>query len=590
MARSSEPRLVLLRDPAGPARPDLLAAREEEGRALRLLDRVEGSARAVMEELDSARLAAALARQVGMALAADRAWVAVTDDHAVLHHSAWVLGERAEAAEGDPELALLFALSRRSQELRLHDPEETIPGWGGRLADLGWRNGLGVPILDHRGRSLGALLVGDRRDGAPFSPTDQRLVETLALQAAVGLERALLLDQLSDWTRGLEALLSFSAAVNQQLGPPALVEHLVEHATRFLKAEGGRAGLTVAAPEAEGAPVMESRAYFRAGAWKVEPRRWAPGDGLPGFMLDNQFPYLTDSYARDRLAEPALVAEGVRSAVCVPIKGSNQAMMGFFELHRGTRQQAFSWQDATFLESLANTTAVAIENAELISALEAKSEQIRALSAHNVNCLEEERRHIARELHDEAGQALVGVKLGLQVMARLVPGEMPALREQIDSLRSQVNDATNQIKDLARRLRPPTLDQLGLEVALRQLVAEYGAVTDLSVRGAIGPLGGRPPQPVETALYRIAQEALTNVAMHAKAQRARLDLRAGKSFICLEVWDDGAGFVPESITAGLGLLGMRERVGMLRGELRIASGPGLGTSIRVEIPWERRHP
>jgi len=558
--------------------------RAEEAHALRILERVNGGARVVVEELDPAHLAAAFARQLAPALGAERALVAITDEQSVVLRASCVCGEVQDGGSPeDPEATLLHWIAQRRQPYRVNDPAELLPGWGRDLRSLGWRNAVGMPIPDHQGRPLGALLAVDRRDGTPFSPIDQRIGEILALQAAVGFERALLLERLTDWTRGLEALLAFSAAINQHLDPPSLVRHLVEHAARFLKAAGGRAGLLERGPEQERGAVMTSEAYCRGGVWHDEPRSWAPAEGLPGFVLENEFPYLTNDYSHDRLADPLLIDGGVRRALCVPVKGSDGRMVGFFELHRGEMHPPFSWQDAAFLESLANTTSVAIENASLLKVLEAKGEQIRALSAHNVTCLEEERRHIARELHDEAGQALVGVKLGLQVMARLVPSELPVLRDQLDSLRSQVNEATTQIKDLARRLRPPTLDQLGLEVALRQLIAEYGVRADLRVEAGIGPLETRLPQVMETALYRIAQEALTNVAVHARAACVRVDLRAQEDRVRLEVWDDGCGFVPGAVNGGLGLLGMRERVGMLGGHLTIASEPGKGTSIRVEV-------
>jgi signal transduction histidine kinase len=546
---------------------------------LRALEPLRAAAAAVAAELDSRQLLQALARQLASALGAARAWVAVADEEAVHGTAGWEQGA-LRVAEPDAavrRLLLWMAQSRRS--LLANDPTQSLPG-GGSPAAQGWRNVLGFPFLNHQGRALGAFLAIDRRGGS-FTRLDVESARIQALQATIGLERALLLERLDDWTRGLEALLAFSAAVNRHLDPPALVRHLVEHAARFLKASGGLAGLA-----RDGAPgLFVAEAYWHAGAWRPLHRTFRPGEGLPGLVVESDFPYLANDYPAERLADAGLAAAfAVGRALCVPIRHTETAPFGFFELHRGAGQPPFTWQDATFLESLANTTAVAMENAALLREVEAKSRQVRALSAHNVTRLEEERRHIARELHDEAGQALVGVKLALQVMARLVPAEPRSLRDQLDQLRDHVNQATAQIKDLARRLRPPALDQLGLDVALRQLTAEYEHRTELAVELDLTDFPARLPQPLETTLYRVAQEALTNVAAHAGARRVRVALVDRGEEIELSVADDGRGFDVQAARAGLGLLGIRERVDMLGGRVDLASAPGAGTTLRVTVP------
>lgn len=293
---------------------------------------------------------------------------------------------------------------------------------------------------------------------------------------------------------------------------------------------------------------------------------------------------MVEDYAGDPRGEERYRERyGVRYAVSVPIKSSADRPVGFFELHRGAARQPFTWQDAAFLDSLANTTAVAIENLQLVDQLELKSREVRSLSAGNVQRLEEERLHISRELHDEAGQALVGIKLGLEVMARLQPQEPAALRRQLAELTSEVHHATHQIKNLAQRLRPPALDRLGLDMALQQLAGEFsgrGLPVELSVSLGLERL----PQDVETALFRIAQEALTNTALHSEAGQARITLEADIEQISLAVADDGVGFDADDLQGGgLGLLGMRERVAMLGGDFRIETRPGEGTRLEVTV-------
>jgi len=360
------------------------------------------------------------------------------------------------------------------------------------------------------------------------------------------------------------------------------VRDMVEHTARFLNAEGGRAGLCERDDET-GDQVMVSRARWHHGAWQEAPRRWVRQEGLPGYVLENEFPYLAGDYREDRLADEELRRD-VRYALCVPIKNPEHAVLGFFELYRGDSGQPFSWHDAAFLESLANTTAVSIENARLVRELAAKNDEIRTLSAHHVNRLEAERQHIARELHDEAGQALVGVKLSLQAMAHAVPDSLPAIKEPLAQLRNEVNRATARLRTLARRLRPPTLDQLGLHAALQQLSQEAGDRAGFVVSLDLASLPQRLATDMETALFRITQEALTNATNHARASQVDISLGICERMLYLRIRDDGCGFDPGAVSGGLGLLGIRERVGMLGGEFAVQSASGQGTTLLVKVP------
>jgi signal transduction histidine kinase len=344
------------------------------------------------------------------------------------------------------------------------------------------------------------------------------------------------------------------------------------------------AGLAVPSGES-GEMVMVSEAYWSRGKWEERPQRWERHDGLPGHILENEFPYLSNDYQDDQLADEGLIAQfQVRRALNVPIKDSKDRLLGFFELHKYIGQSAFSWQDAAFLESLANTTAVAIQNAQLMKTLEIKSRQMQSLSAFHVTHLEEERRHIARELHDEAGQVLIGIKLGLQVMARKLPPELPDLKQELDRMRELLNESTRQLKDMAKRLRPPTLDQLGLDAAVRQLAMDHGARSGMTMELDLHPPEARLPQTAEIAIYRVAQEALTNIAKHSEGTRVWMSLRPGEGGLEFGVSDDGKGFDMGLPNAGFGLLGMKERIDMLAGHFEIVSRPGMGTSIKVVVP------
>ena len=385
-----------------------------------------------------------------------------------------------------------------------------------------------------------------------------------------------------EWTNSLETLLAFNAAVNQRLSPADLLRRLVQHAVQFLKSNGGMAGLAI--PNDGGALVMDSSAYFHDGDWTARPRKWSPHNGTPGTVLESEFPIVANDYATHALRDRELCDQlGIDKCLCVPIKNATDKVLGFFEVHRGADAADFSWQDAAFLESLGNTAAVAIENAQLLQSLETKQRQIEALSAANLARLEKERLHISRELHDETGQMLIGMKLSLQMLARSIPSELESAHQEITQLRSNLRASAMQMRELAKRLRPPTLDQLGFENALQQLAADVASRSETRISIFAGAKLPRLPGDTATALYRIAQEALTNVIRHARAKEARMRLAYDGVFVRFSVHDNGCGFDVEKTERGLGLLGMNERVTMLGGKFRVRSG-SLGTSIYVKVP------
>ena len=198
----------------------------------------------------------------------------------------------------------------------------------------------------------------------------------------------------------------------------------------------------------------------------------------------------------------------------------------------------------------------------------------RALAAQ-----EAERHRIAQELHDEVGQSLTVVLLGLkrvesQAPASLVP-DLVAVRE---SARTSLDD----VRRVARRLRPGVLEDLGLASALAALATEFADHSDAAVRRSFAPgLPALSPE-AEVVVYRVAQEALTNAARHADAQSVELSLRRQGDQVVLEVTDDGRGF--EGLEEGSGLMGMRERAALVRAELSVISQPRRGTTVRLRVP------
>jgi PAS domain S-box-containing protein len=224
----------------------------------------------------------------------------------------------------------------------------------------------------------------------------------------------------------------------------------------------------------------------------------------------------------------------------------------------------------------------------LQEAMAARTELLRRL----VTAQEDERRRVARDLHDTLGQELTALILGLDALERAVPEGAPG-RARLREVQATVERIGREAYDLALELRPTALDDLGLSAALAAYVARWSGRTGIAAAfEPVGLDGGRLPPEVETTVYRVVQEALNNVARHAGATRVGiLAARHEGEFIAL-VEDDGRGFDPEAADARpgrqrLGLLGMRERVGLVGGRLSVQSGEGEGTIVRARIPLTR---
>jgi PAS domain S-box-containing protein len=217
------------------------------------------------------------------------------------------------------------------------------------------------------------------------------------------------------------------------------------------------------------------------------------------------------------------------------------------------------------------------------------AEQLRHLSRRLLQVQEDERRHLARELHDEIGQFLTGVKLSLELVARGAPENMTGVLGQA---RGQVQDLIAQVRNLSLDLRPSLLDDFGLTPTLEWLFERYTGQTGIQVEVDLADLDRRFPPEVETAAFRIVQEGLTNVARHAKARQALVHLWHDDARLHIQVMDEGNGFDPATRVGrdSTGLSGMRERAALLGGCLTVQSEPGWGTILTAEIPIPASQP
>jgi signal transduction histidine kinase len=207
--------------------------------------------------------------------------------------------------------------------------------------------------------------------------------------------------------------------------------------------------------------------------------------------------------------------------------------------------------------------------------------ETRALSAQLVRAQEQERRAIARELHDEIGQALSGLLLDVGNTASMT--DSTEVRLRLDSIARLAEQIVEEVRRIALSLRPSMLDDLGLVSALEWQAREVGNRTGINVQILAEESAGELPEAHRTCIYRVVQEALQNCARHAGARRVQVGLQKAAKTVSLRVEDDGRGFVVAR-TRGLGLLGMEERVAQLGGRFRVQSEPGRGTTVTAELP------
>ena len=236
------------------------------------------------------------------------------------------------------------------------------------------------------------------------------------------------------------------------------------------------------------------------------------------------------------------------------------------------------------LASVADTIAQGAERKQAEEALRQANEQLHVLSRRLFQIQEDERRHLARELHDQLGQALTAAKIDLQAAQRLE--ERAAIVQRLDDSIAILERLLQQVRQLSLELHPPLLDDLGLVPALRWYLDQQAQRAGLRVEFFADPALERVDAAIETACFRVAQEALTNVVRHARAQTVSVELDRTPEVLHLVVRDDGIGFdvVTAQQGASLGLLGMRERVALLGGELDCKSAPGRGTEVHAFFP------
>ena len=484
------------------------------------------------------------------------------------------IDEETRSAIGDVPSGrgILGVLIREARPLRLRDIAEDPRSVGFPRNHPPMRSFLGVPIV-LRGVAYGNLYLTEKADGAEFSAADEELTQLLAAQAAVAIENARLYESSTRWLRQLESLneIGNALASEVELGPlldlvARRMQELVEGRIVLIALPDGEGGLAVAAA---------------AGGEDLVGMRLEAGSTKMGRILERGSSERVDAVVDDPEIDQRLARElGITSAIYLPlaVRGKPLGVVAVHDRLGGSAH--FDEDDVRLAETLVARAAIAVDLSERVS---------RDALRRVVDAQELERARLARELHDETGQALTSILLGLKHLDDVI--ETDDARVATAALRELVVTTLQDVRRLAVELRPSALDDFGLVPAIERLAGTLAEQSELVVDLEARLGEQRLPAEAETALYRIVQEALTNVVKHASARRVSITLVRKEGFAVVVVEDDGLGFDPRTTRTGsLGFVGMRERVELVGGRLTVESAPGAGTTIAAEVPVTRTPP
>jgi len=477
---------------------------------------------------------------------------------------------------------VLGELIRNPRPLRIADVGSHPYSYGFPMGHPPMSSFLGVPILV-AGEPYGNLYLTEKQSAPEFSEQDEQAVLLLADFAGLAIDHARRFSgseaqraQLQRTVDALDATLQIAHALGGETDLGAILE---------LVAKRGRA--------------MVSARTLIIELLRGEELELAAGAGeLPSGLIGQRVPLentvasaalrtgqtqrLTDRLNRARFDQHGLGHLGLSAedGMVVPLmfRGRSSGVLVVLD----SLESGFSADHQRLLESFAASAATAVATAQ--SAADERRRQW-------VAAAESERGRWARELHDETLQALGNLRLVLSGARRR--GEPEAMSAAIAQALEQLDFDITTLRALITELRPAALDQLGLEPALMALVDRVrrgGLDVDAHVEleSERGALSARLAPELETAVYRIVQEALTNAVKHGGASRASVEVLEADGAVAITVRDDGSGFDPQAATEGFGVAGMRERADILRGDLSVQSAPGAGTTVTVTLPAERR--
>ncbi len=459
------------------------------------------------------------------------------------------------------------------------------------LAADAFRTVFSVPLRAEEERVIGVLLVAGRRARHLDAETEE-LLRGLGGQIGLALDRARAYEREHALRRRLEALNAASLAIAAELSLPALLQRITDIARDLTGAR--YAALGVAGDDGRLVEFITSGISAEA---RARISHVPEGRGLLGLILRGSEPVRVANIAEHPAAygfPPGHPSMTSFLGVPIVLRGRNLGNLYLTDKNGG---EPFSDEDEQLLVQLAAHAAVAIENARLygqtseslqqtVAELRAANAQLAYLSSLAIGAQEEERRRLARELHDGTAQELATLLVRLRVLERTE--EPHELRLRLGEFREVIARALDDVRRMALDLRPTMLDDLGLVPALEAHTRDMARRWGITVRFETQGLDRRLPNQTELVAYRIVQEALSNIFKHSQATEATVTLVLRGRELRITVRDNGRGFdVGRTLASrerGLGLFGMQERAALVGGHLELASAPGAGTRVTASLP------
>ncbi len=389
----------------------------------------------------------------------------------------------------------------------------------------------------------------------------------------------------------LSALSRISSAVTKQLDLDAILKNALDNVLEIINDAIG--GILLLDDTTE---TLYYRTQHGLSARYAEEMRMHIGEGIAGRVAQTGEPMLLPDISKDpRTVRPDLIsAEGLKGFVSIPLK-SRDKVVGVMNI-ASTIAGRFGADDMSLLNSIGDYLGTAIEQAKLYSRLAREGERYRALLQHTLTAQEEERKRIARELHDETSQALTSLTLSLQAIIQMTEMkgiEDSELMEKLKTTHSHAVRAGNEIVRLMKELRPTLLDELGMPAAIHRYAKDSLQAKGINVSAEFAGTDDRLPPEIEVTLFRVAQGVIGNILEHSGAKNASIKLERNANECRLRIEDDGCGFDVSKLTQvdprgrGAGLFTMKERIRLVDGVCHIESRPRQGTKIEVKIPLAR---
>lgn len=439
---------------------------------------------------------------------------------------------------------------------------------------------VGVPLLVE-GRPAGVLFADNLSRPNAFNQNDFRWLRSLAGQAAVMIQNARLFEAERDQRLQAESLREVTLALTSKTELRGVLEEILSQVKRIVPYK--TANIT-----------LLENGLLRTVAWRgyqqYHSESFIAGlvQPLADFAVDRRVVETGQPLViHDTRQEPDWVTfketGWIRSHLKMPLYLRDR-VIGTLRLD-GDKPGEFSLDDADRLRPLANAAAIALENARLLETERAAQARLRNLAGYLQAAREEERGRIAREIHDEFGQALTALKMDLAWLGHRLPPDDPR-QDKITAMSGLVDSTIQLVRRIATELRPGLLDDLGLTAAIEWQAQEIAERTGLDISLNLGSREPALNRDLTTAVFRIFQETLTNIVRHAGATSVQVTLADDPRALTLTVQDNGRGITREQTTspASLGLMGMRERARAFAGQVTIRGRPGQGTTVTVSIP------